>query len=219
MNWSEQVDIYCERLGPGFWGEPVNAFTNLMFIAAALYVFPKIRGDRGAELLALSLFVIGICSGLFHTLATSWAGAADSISILIFILIYIYIAVKRVFHRPPLMAGLAVVAFFPFAAVTSFALLKVLGSLNGSYQYLPVLILIVLFGVFAPSKETRNGFFIGAGILTLSLTFRSIDQGICQSFPLGTHFLWHTCNGIMLGWMILVIHKTRSEVARSPLES
>ena len=39
MDWSAQVDNYCERLAPGFWGEPINAFTNLAFLIAAIIIY------------------------------------------------------------------------------------------------------------------------------------------------------------------------------------
>jgi hypothetical protein len=39
------VDIYCERIDPGFWAEPVNALTNLAFLLAAAFVWPRVR-DR-----------------------------------------------------------------------------------------------------------------------------------------------------------------------------
>jgi len=29
----------------------------------------------------------------------------------------------------------------------------------------------------------------------------------CVDFPLGTHFLWHILNAVMLGWMIEVYHR------------
>ena len=35
----------------------------------------------------------------------------------------------------------------------------------------------------------------------------SIDEALCGAFPLGTHFLWHILNGIMLGWMIEVYRR------------
>ncbi len=36
MDWFQAVDIYCERTSAAFWAEPVNALSNLSFIAAAL---------------------------------------------------------------------------------------------------------------------------------------------------------------------------------------
>ena len=28
VDWSGAVNSYCERTGPGYWSEPVNAFSN-----------------------------------------------------------------------------------------------------------------------------------------------------------------------------------------------
>jgi hypothetical protein len=50
----------------------------------------------------------------------------------------------------------------------------------------------------------------GVGILAVSLVFRSIDQAVCPGFPLGTHFLWHVLNAVMLGWMIRVMVADRA---------
>lgn len=34
--------------------------------------------------------------------------------------------------------------------------------------------------------------------MLLSLVFRAIDPPVCEVFPIGTHFLWHIFNGVML---------------------
>ena len=36
--WSDPIDLYCERLGPSFWAERVNALTNIAFILALILV-------------------------------------------------------------------------------------------------------------------------------------------------------------------------------------
>ncbi|MFT7390517.1 MAG: hypothetical protein ACI9ZH_000740, partial [Paracoccaceae bacterium] len=36
MDPMQAIDAYCERLGPQFWAEPVNAATNLAFLIGAL---------------------------------------------------------------------------------------------------------------------------------------------------------------------------------------
>jgi hypothetical protein len=38
----------------------------------------------------------------------------------------------------------------------------------------------------------------------VSLTFRAVDGPLCEVLPMGTHFMWHILNGVMLGWMIEV---------------
>lgn len=211
MNWTDYVDGYCERIAPGFWGEPLNAVTNLAFMAAAIWVWPKVKGDDGARLLTVVLFGIGVASGLFHTLANRWSGAADSLSILVFILIYVYLAGRRVVGMSKTWAGLSILLFFPYAIAASYGLGAVLGPLNGSVPYAAVALLIVIYAVIAWPKwpETARGLSIGAAILCLSITARSADAALCTQWPHGTHFLWHMLNAVMLAWMIRVIHRAK----------
>ncbi len=62
MGWFEQVDGYCERLGPGYWAEPVNAVTNAAFLIAAAVVWRQTAGLPLARALAIVLAVIGVGS-------------------------------------------------------------------------------------------------------------------------------------------------------------
>ncbi|CAN0216748.1 unnamed protein product, partial [Chrysoparadoxa australica] len=36
MDWTRAVDGYCERMGPEFWSEPMNAVRNAAFGLAAV---------------------------------------------------------------------------------------------------------------------------------------------------------------------------------------
>ena len=99
MNWSEQVNIYCERLDASFWSEPLNAISNAAFIIAAIYCLNRARAggriDFLTMLLVVILFAIGVGSFLFHTLANRWAGLADTLPIVLFILVYLFGATHR----------------------------------------------------------------------------------------------------------------------------
>jgi hypothetical protein len=209
MEWTAQLDNYCERLGPGFWAEPVNAVTNAAFLLAAALMWGRARraGDRGAQLLVAILAAIGVGSFLFHTVATRWAALADVIPILAFILVYLWLATRRFFGQPAWVAGLALLAFFVLSAGVSGAVRQLFGSLNGSEGYLGTLLLILAYAGAAAghAPATARGLAIGGGLLALSLLFRSIDATVCSGFPFGTHFLWHLLNGLMLGWMIHVL--------------
>ena len=68
-------------------------------------------------------------------------------------------------------------------------------------------LLIALYALLLRRRvpEAARGLGIGAGMLALSLLFRTIDAGVCAAFPLGTHFLWHLLNAAMLWWMIRVL--------------
>jgi len=214
MDLTRQMDLYCERLDPGFWAEPLNAVTNLSFILAALFCWAMLGGKRdlGARVLTLILLAIGVGSFLFHTYATAWANIADVAPISAFILVYVYLATTR-FLDLPRWAGLAAVAaYFPYSWAVTWAVRESVGSLNGSVAYAPVPLLILAYAaaVAFRDRDTARGLAIGAGLLVVSLVFRTIDNAVCPGLPIGTHFLWHTLNGVLLGWMIVVMHRSKA---------
>lgn len=202
MDWLASVDAYCERLGPGYWAEPVNALTNAAFVLAAMLVWPYARGLGRA--MCVLLAVIGVGSWLFHTHANRLTGVMDTTPILAFILLYVFAASRDLLGLRGWMAGLAVLGFFPFSAllVPVFRDLG-MGSSSG-YAPVPVLILIYAALLWRRRPGVARGLAVGAGILCLSLAARMADMPICGRFPLGTHFLWHILNAVMLGWMIVV---------------
>lgn len=207
MDWFRQVDNYCERLDASYWSEPVNAVSNAAFLIAALICWRLTAGDAAARIVTGILAAIGVGSYLFHTHAQVWSLMADVIPIQIFILVYVYFATVRFFDAPRWAGVLAVALFVPYAALAARGIGAVVGPLNGSVGYAPVPILVLgyAFALRHRAPATARGLAIGAGILIASLAFRTIDDAVCEAFPLGTHFLWHTLNGIMLGWMILVL--------------
>lgn len=209
MDWFRAVDNYCERLDASYWSEPVNAVTNAAFILAAIWAWraASAAGDNGAKLLAVILGAIGAGSYLFHTHAQVWSLYADVIPIQVFILTYLYLATVRFFGVPWWGGALVVVAFLPYAALIAGGLGAIFGSLNGSISYVPVPILIAVYAalLWRRRPQAARGLAIGAGILSVSLVFRTLDRPVCEAFPLGTHFLWHILNAVMLGWMIGVI--------------
>ncbi len=46
MDWFVAIDLYCERTDPGFWAEPLNALSNIVFFIAGflgLYTAKKLK--------------------------------------------------------------------------------------------------------------------------------------------------------------------------------
>ena len=82
------IDIYCERLEPGLWAEPVNAITNIAFFIAAFFALRLAKKEnalnwRSGLLIAL-IFAMGVGSTLFHTFAVTWAMLSDVLPILFY---------------------------------------------------------------------------------------------------------------------------------------
>ena len=208
MDLTQHVDGYCERLDPSFWSEPINAVTNAAFIIAAIYMWRRSDGLQLAKLLCIVLFAIGVGSFLFHTFAQAWAGIADVLPIILYILVYIFAATRDFWNQRAWIAGLAVVLFFPYAALLTPLFAQIPGFESSSaYGPVPLLILAYAFGLRNRARETAKGLAIGASIVCLSLFFRSIDEPLCNVLPFGTHFLWHILNGLALGWMIEVYRR------------
>jgi hypothetical protein len=152
------------------------------------------------------LSAIGIGSFLFHTLATPWAAAADVLPILGYILLYVYAAHRRIWGQGQWVSLAFAALTIPWIALLTPAFERVPGlAVSSFYWPIPTLILLHAWLLRHRNPEVARGFAIGAGILALSLAFRSLDEAACDVVPVGTHFLWHLLNALMLGWMIEVL--------------
>ncbi|KAB6714262.1 MULTISPECIES: ceramidase domain-containing protein [Roseobacteraceae] len=202
--WTEQFDGYCERVDFTFWSEPVNALTNLAFVLAALYVWPRTRDVPLARAMTVVLTLIGVGSFAFHTTATRWGALADTAPILGFILLYIFAATRDFFGLERWKSVLVTLLFFPFAAATMPLFAKLgLGS-SSAYAPVPMLIFIYAYLLKDKARKTARGLAVGAGLLCLSIGCRMLDDPICALWPMGTHFLWHLLNAVVLAHMIAV---------------
>ncbi|WP_420584605.1 ceramidase domain-containing protein [Ruegeria sp.] len=215
MDWLQEIDGYCERLTPAYWAEPINAVTNAAFLIAAFVMWRRVKGQGMplAMVLVVILAAIGIGSYLFHTHAQVWSAMADVLPILLYILVYIFAINRNVWHMKPLPAALVTALFIPYAAAT-IPLFQFVPGLGGSAAYAPVPLLILIYALLLRHRvpDTARGLAIGAVILIASITFRALDEPICAQIPLGTHFMWHILNAIMLGWMIEVYRRHMARV-------
>lgn len=206
MDWFQAVDGYCERVGPAFWAEPVNALTNFAFLLAAIRVWPRTAGRGVDRALAAILFAIGVGSFLFHTFAQAWAGLADVLPIGLFILLYLYAACRDYVGLRGWKALGATGFFLAMLVVGVHQMNVALPDLGANAAYIGTCALIFGFGwaMGRPHPATGRGLLIGSGLLALSITARMLDMAVCDVFGLGTHFLWHLLNATMLAWMIEV---------------
>jgi hypothetical protein len=205
------VDLYCERTSPEFWAEPVNALTNLVFVAAGLWGVSEVRKRRtgtAAEVLCWWVVVIGIGSGVFHTFANRLTIWADVIPIATFTFAYTLFNLRRFMRLPWSWAIAIFVGFYSLAGLATYVVPDWLRlATNGSTGYLPPFLALILFGILCIRAGSPAGRYniAAACIFACAVTFRMIDPLVCDTFPLGTHFLWHTLNGIMLGVVLAAV--------------
>lgn len=208
MEWTRQIDGYCERVDPSFWAEPVNALSNAAFLLAAFVMWRRSSGLPFASALVFLLATIGAGSFLFHSYATVWASLADVVPIGLFVLVYLFAANLHFWNMPLGLAVLGTLAFLPYGVALAWVLAH-LPFLQISAVYWPVPLLIAFYalGLRNRTSATSRGLWLGAGLLALSLVFRSLDGVLCAVVPQGTHFIWHLLNATMLGWMIEVYRR------------
>jgi len=222
LDLSTRIDIYCERLGPGFWAEPVNAISNLSFLAAALWGLWLARrrgaGDPGVYLLIALAAAVGVGSFLFHTFATRWAGMADVIPILLFMALGAYVAGRRLLGASVLGVVLGGAAIAGAVWGLSEVLPLRLPYWNGSSRYAPAVLILAGFAAVLAVRRHPAAATVAAaaGTLLVSLVFRTIDARACADFPLGTHVFWHLLNGVVFALVLkAVIVHGRRPAARS----
>lgn len=202
------LDLYCERTGPEFWSEPLNALTNLAFVAAGVWGVREVRrrGAGGfAELLAWWAVAIGIGSGLFHTFANEATKWADILPIAGFTLAYTLLNLRRFIGMEWPRALTVFIAFYVVVGVLTALVPDWLREAsNGSTGYLPPFLALIFFGVLVIRSGSPAGWYniAAAAMFVVSVTFRAIDPHVCEAMPIGTHFLWHTINGLMLGVLL-----------------
>jgi len=198
------VDHYCERASPAFDAEAINVLTNLAFLVAGFAAW-RLRvsqlDERGDRLVGLIIFIIpivGLGSMLFHTIAVRWAEWADVIPILVFMLLYLWFVARRFLGWPLGLSGLALFVFF---AATICLEAFVAGSfLWGGAMYLPTVLVLIILGLDLRRHRPSVGkpFLIAVGVFLIAFTARTLDMPLCAYTPIGTHFLWHILNAVLL---------------------
>jgi hypothetical protein len=197
------IDLYCERVGAGISGEPLNALSNGFFLLVAVRCALEARclGQRESVALAAVLFAIGIGSALFHTLATGWAQWLDVIPILAFQLLYLGCYLRRLIHlRHSQCVSLVAVFAALIGLASAFPAL-----VNGSLGYVPAALVLVLLGMESRRAEGDMMVSLAATLFVVSLLARSIDNALCEIWPYGTHFVWHSLNAGVL-YLILTAY-------------
>lgn len=194
------IDLYCERVSSGLWAEPINALSNISFFLAAIaawYLANRMRLLSLAIWLLIGLLVaIGIGSSLFHTFATPFTKLLDITPIALFQIAYLWIYARKVIKLKSIWVVLLIVLLLSSITLT-FQLPKLF---NGSITYAPGISLLLGLGLYHWQQQKRGRVLLlsATGVFSIALLFRTIDLAICPYWTVGTHFLWHLLNGMLL---------------------
>jgi hypothetical protein len=221
------IDGYCERQNkPDVMAEPLNLITNLAFIIGAIMAFRMLRlykqiiaKNFDLIILNITLFAIGLGSAAYHSYPNGTTVLMDVIPITIFIHLYIVSFFRRVIGLNIVSSLIALAAFIGVGVL--FQLNISPDTLNGTIMYVPtylMLIVMILLMGFVKQNPLYLHLINTAVIWTFSLAFRTMDTQICpHTQHIGTHFLWHLLNGIVLYRMLVlvVIHKVSQQNSKT----
>ena len=194
------IDLYCERVGSGLWAEPINALSNISFFLSGWAAWDLARQRKVLSstiyLLIFLLLAIGLGSSLFHTFATPLTKLLDIIPIALFQIAYLWIYSRRVIRLKTLFVVLLIVLLLSSVVIT-FQFSQIA---NGSITYVPAIVLLLGLSIYHWQKLKKGRFILlqATGIFLLALIFRSVDLVLCPYWAIGTHFLWHLLNGVVL---------------------
>ena len=187
------IDVYKERgQNLSYMAEPVNAFSNVSFLAAGMIAMAFAQ-DWIDWLLAFNIVVIGMGSFLYHTRPNLFTYFADVIPIIVFVLSYVFIYFN-VFLGLGLLGSF--IAWLMYFMINGVLLFKLNHKLNGSADYLPVIAMLFFGGVILAFMTGYIHLILASFIAIFSLIARTYDSE--STMTTGSHFIWHILNGQLL---------------------
>ncbi len=201
-----QTHNLCERGSDlGMWVEPLNTITSAGFLIAAFLIFRMYKAHADYKdkrmwdvyFLNICMVFIGLSSIGFHMTPSYYTEIADTAFIVVFILVYFTSAMFRIVN----LKKFAVVICFMAFVFTSKALVQLFpNALNDSVGYLSSMGAIIFIAVYLNVKRraAATSFMLASILGMVSLFFRVVDREVCDQLHIGTHFVWHTCNSILL---------------------
>lgn len=195
----------CERTTHGPLGEPLNMLSNLFFFAVAIAILryyrthPDLKGKWIWDLHVLTtlIIVIGVGSSVFHAYPSPISELMDIIPIVAFIVLFFTSIIVRV-GKTNLFE--TIICLLAFASTSHFFVTQFPNALNDSIGYLSSMGALVMIAIYLNMKRRPSSqqFLLAALLGVLSLFFRSVDNGVCETLPMGTHFMWHTLNAALI---------------------
>lgn len=192
--------IYCERVGDGFWAEPLNAISSFAFVllaGLALRVYhrlppaPDKKNRWDLLLIVLVMAAVGVASFFWHTFSSAWAERTDVIALLALMNIVLISFTYRIVGLGN-FGVLLVLLGFQWLMVQGLNRFPA-GMMNGYMFYLPALGVLWVAACYAILARGRQGLVFAAAAIVFStaLWIRTYDLVLCPNLSVGTHFVWH----------------------------
>lgn len=211
----------CERHSDHIWAEPFNVVSNIAFFVVAMIIFrlyyynKEIRAKSIPDIhtLVMLIFCIGVGSTTFHMTPSYYTELMDMLFIVCFIVIYFISCMKRIIDLRPFSIFIIILGF---AGSTYSLVVQFPNAMNDSIAYLSTMISLILIATYLNlRKRPAARAFLAASLLgVMSISFRIVDNELCDILPMGTHFLWHLFNSALIYTLMLQLLRNVNRRAR-----
>lgn len=193
------IPTFCEQIALGFIAEPLNAFSNLAFILAAIGIFKLLAINKiqklEYKLVLLLVFLTGVGSFLWHATRTPFGLILDAVPTALSFTLVTFIFLEKLISNKALALLIVLILLPTRFIVSSFASTDVISSLIRHSINAGGFLIMILWAFKKYGRIALEGFGVLA-IYLLAIIMRMIDSPICQTFQTGTHFLWHIFSAV-----------------------
>lgn len=200
MSNENGLDYYKERgNSKELLAEPVNLMSNVAFFAATLVTLPFCKSWIDG-ILSTGITLVGIGSTLYHARPCKLTRLCDLGAIVTWTTLYVFIWSYYMMGLEFVPSIGLILSFFGM----NYLFKKRYGdALNGSADFVPVIVLLLFCGSCVWYKLGHPHLVIAGILAAAALVFRVIDNDV--RMPAGTHFLWHILNGFMLTMLTVFV--------------
>lgn len=201
------IDRFCERTTPFLMGQEVlNDYTHFAFFlgcAAACYsLYQRGQWHGLPKFLSVWLGVIGLASTSLHLYPIGLTYLADTTAIAVFMAVFTYHATRTVKHFAHAQALTFSLAFLLCTALASLPS-RIFGQEFLTISFLPSLMFMVWLAITGAPAKQHTWFGFAASVFSISMAAHAADLPTCHlTHGIGTHWLWHICNGLTLFLLI-----------------
>ena len=199
----EYMDLYCERIDPGFLGEPLNMLSSMayVFVAAAFLWMvknkPKDIHYRNMAIIAVS---VGATSTIFHAWPMIFTEFFDLIAVSLFAVYFFWYAVQKLLNTSPVITWVAMGALGgAFGACAYFITDENIRNHTMVFGIFAILCLMLIDARFRLAK-----YYAALGLFVAAIASRMLDTPLCNMVPIGTHWLWHIFSAIAVFFLLWV---------------
>ena len=207
ITWQQPGIRFCEAIVCGWVRQPINAYSNIAFIMAGVWIFMQLKkGWSPLHLFALASIMIGITSFLFHASMTFFFQFFDVSSMNMLILICTSFNMGRL----KIISDKQMTIVYLGLLALSMVLMYILQGKSGEYIFTFWVLATAGSELYLKSKgqvSQYKYFYLACGTLALAFTIWVGDVKGWWCDPDNHYFQGHAIWHVMNAFAIVFLYK------------